>query len=169
MFSACVENFEFFYIEEQYGIREPIDGILGMSRNKPFYLAPEKGNTTGPLYVEALANAGVIPMNRFSFYFTEPGELSWVDLGNPQSVNIKEGATVESIQLIPEDYFWGTFCQGVAFGDTSDMNSYAWAALDTHATWENNSFYSIIDTGSTAMIISAAYFESFVANLMARV
>ena len=41
LFSACVRDFEFFYIDEQRGMREPIDGILGMSRNKPFYLAPE--------------------------------------------------------------------------------------------------------------------------------
>ncbi len=70
---------------------------------------------------------------------------------------------------MPEDYFWGAFCQGVAFGDTSEANSYAWATLDSHTTSTPEGFYSIIDTGSTAMIISAAYFESFITNLFARV
>lgn len=51
LFSACVENFEFFYITNQEGIKEPIDGILGMARDKPFHLSPEKGNTSGPLYI----------------------------------------------------------------------------------------------------------------------
>jgi len=83
LFSACVENFEFFYIEDQKGISEPIDGILGMSRDKPFHIAPDSDKENGPLYVENLAKAGVIPENKFSFYFTEPGELSWVDLGEP--------------------------------------------------------------------------------------
>lgn len=84
LFSACVSNFEFFLIESQKGIAEPIDGILGMSRNKPFYLQPDEGNITGPLYVEALKNADVITENKFSFYFTQPGKLSWVDLGGPR-------------------------------------------------------------------------------------
>ena len=38
LFTACVENFEFFLIEAQTGIAEPIDGIMGMSRNKPFHI-----------------------------------------------------------------------------------------------------------------------------------
>jgi len=41
LFTACVPEFEFFYIEDQTGIREPIDGIMGMARNHPFHLAPE--------------------------------------------------------------------------------------------------------------------------------
>lgn len=44
LFSACLNNFKFFLIEYQEGMYEPIDGILGMARNKPFYLSPEDGN-----------------------------------------------------------------------------------------------------------------------------
>ena len=54
LFSACVENFEFFLIEEQRGIKEPYDGVLGMARNRASHLSPEDGNTSGPLYVEKL-------------------------------------------------------------------------------------------------------------------
>ena len=82
LFTACVPGFEFFYIQEQTGIREPIDGILGMSRNEQFLLTDEV-KEIGPLYVEHLFKAEVIPDNKFSFYFTEPGELSYVDLGEP--------------------------------------------------------------------------------------
>ena len=89
-----------------------------MSRNKPFFLAPGEGNQTGPLYVEALANAEVIAANKFSFYFTEPSSLSWVDLGEPFADNIKPDAKIEDIQFIEEDFFWGAFCEGVAIGDT---------------------------------------------------
>lgn len=33
-FSACT-TIDFFYITKQKGLKEPIDGILGMSRNNP--------------------------------------------------------------------------------------------------------------------------------------
>ena len=94
LFSACVEDFEFFYIEEQIGIREPIDGILGMARNQPLHIAPEEGNNTGPLYVEHLHSQGIVTDNKFSFYFTSPGELSWVDIGEPQYDNIRTDSTL---------------------------------------------------------------------------
>ena len=126
LFSACVENFEFFLIESQTGISEPIDGILGMARNKPFHIQPESGNTSGPLYVEHLHKAGVIGEDKFSFYFTEPGTLSWVDLGEPDFANIREDAYLEPIQMIEEDFFWGDYCQGVGIGDTNAANTYSW-------------------------------------------
>ena len=97
LFSACVTNFEFFLIESQTGIREPIDGIMGLSRNKPFHISPEQGNTTGPLYIEKMTEAGLISENKFSFYFKEPGQLSWVDLGTPVESNIRGDAIPETI------------------------------------------------------------------------
>ena len=108
LFSACVEQFEFFLIESQKGIEEPIDGILGMSRNNPMYLQPNEGNISGPLYVEALADANIIPSNRFSFYFTQPGQLSWVDLGDPRLDYVKADSTLTSVEML-EDYFWANF------------------------------------------------------------
>ena len=68
-----------------------------MSRNKPFHINAEAGNTTGPLYVEHLHKEGIIPADKFSFYFSEPGQLSWVDLGEPKEDNIREDATVEEL------------------------------------------------------------------------
>ena len=57
---SCLNSFEFFLIDSQVGIAEPIDGILGLSRNNAFHVAPEGGNTSGPLLVEHLAAENVI-------------------------------------------------------------------------------------------------------------
>lgn len=67
--NSCIEDFEFFMIEGQRGIAEPIDGILGLSRNNPFHLALDQGNTSGPLFIENLYDQGSINANKFSFYF----------------------------------------------------------------------------------------------------
>ena len=100
LFSACVENFEFFLIEEQRGLKEPYDGVLGMSRNKVSHLSPDEGNVSGPLYVEHLFSAGVIPENKFSLYFTQPGSESWADLGEPDLTNIRSDANLVEIQML---------------------------------------------------------------------
>jgi len=55
--------------EQQSGIREPIDGILGLSRNNAFHIAPDRGNMTGPLFIERLAKEGFVTEDKFSFYF----------------------------------------------------------------------------------------------------
>ena len=41
-----------------------------MARNRASHLSPELGNISGPLYVENLFTAGVIPENKFSLFFT---------------------------------------------------------------------------------------------------
>ena len=64
-----MDDFEFFLIDSQSGINEPIDGILGLSRNYPFHVKQDGINTTGPLYVEKLFDAGKIGADKFSFYF----------------------------------------------------------------------------------------------------
>ena len=71
---ACIDDFEFFLIDSQVGISEPIDGILGLSRNAPFYVNAEAGNISGPLLVEHLAAENIIGADKFSFYFQQPGE-----------------------------------------------------------------------------------------------
>ena len=47
--------------------------------------------------MEHLADAEVISENKFSFYFTSPGSLSWVDFGAPVEGNIKKDATVKDV------------------------------------------------------------------------
>jgi len=49
----------------------------------------------------------------------------------------------------------------VAIGEIS--NAYAYTATDEYPTFlENNSVYSIIDTGSTALMITALYYEDLI-------
>lgn len=79
--ASCVLDFKFFLIERQEGIQEPIDGILGLSRNRPILLN-EKTNV-GPLYILALSAQETIAQNTFSFYFQQPGLESFIDIGPP--------------------------------------------------------------------------------------
>ena len=39
LFNSCVDDFPVFIIEVNDGLKEPVDGILGMARNKPFHVA----------------------------------------------------------------------------------------------------------------------------------
>ena len=163
---SCLDDFEFFLIESQTGIAEPIDGILGLARNNAFHIAPDNGNTSGPLYVEALFDGGIINANKFSFYFQHPEEDSWMDLGEPDLSHVAEGFELKETQLIDPDFFWAFYNTGVAFGDIK--NAYAYTNTKDYPVFiEGTSIYSIIDTGSTALMISALYYESLIKNLFA--
>jgi hypothetical protein len=106
---------------------------LGLSRNNPFYLNEANGNTSGPLLIEALANANAINANMFSFYF-EPAypstNDSWIDLGEPNLSNVRVGAELKATQLIDPDFFWGFHLKGVAIGDIG--NAFAFEETDKY-------------------------------------
>ena len=53
LFSACINDFRFFLVEEQKGLFEPVDGILGMSRDLDHFLGIDLGDK-GPLLVDGL-------------------------------------------------------------------------------------------------------------------
>ena len=114
--SACLDSFEYFLISSQIGIAEPIDGILGLSRNNQFFIAPELGNITGPLLIESMADAGVINANKFSFYFQSPDKVSFVDIGEPKTENFRGDSNVVTTQMIEKDFFWSTMNTGIAIG-----------------------------------------------------
>ena len=168
LFSACVSNFKFLLIEQQTGLKEPVDGVLGMARNRPQYLAPELGNPTGSLYFLKLATDGVISEHKFSFYISEPGinSTSFLDLGEPNLDNIRNDTTVKTTQLIKDDYYFAGYCQGVAIGSDSAQTLYAWENQSGQDTIVDNSVYSIIDTGASAIMISALYYESLIEEIM---
>ena len=72
MLTTCVANFEFFAIYNQTGIKEPIDGILGLARDKWFYQSQaidENLRGIGPLFLLALHEKSYINEKTFSFYF----------------------------------------------------------------------------------------------------
>ena len=158
---TCIDDFEFFLIDSQIGIAEPIDGILGMSRNNAFHIIPGSYNDSGPLYIEKLHEAGSIDANKFSFYFQQPGKESWVDLGEPDLTHKKDGTEFVETQLLDPDFFWGQYNTGVAIGEIS--NSFAYEQTPDYPIFvENNSMYAIIDTGSTALMFSSLYYESLI-------
>jgi len=74
--------------------------------------------------VEQLAAEGKIAENKFSFYFQEPAEDSWVDVGTPKLEHIKTGATQVETQLIEEDFFWGFYNTGIAIGNIDNAYNY---------------------------------------------
>ena len=88
-----------------------------------------------------------------------------MDLGTPDvELHKKEGATLLTTQMLENDFFWSDYNAGVAFG-TID-NAYAYETTsDYPGLIEGNTLYSIIDTGSTALVICALYYESFIVEL----
>ena len=82
---TCINNFEFFLIAEQEGFREPVDGVLGLARNMPFFLAKNEGVSRGPSYMMALENAGLISENTFSMEIAPFGSDSTMDFGAPSA------------------------------------------------------------------------------------
>lgn len=71
------------------GLSEPVDGILGMSRD----IVP-KGTKyeVGPLIVKALKEKGFTQYNVFSFYLTNPGLQSFIDFNGYVLNHIKDNA-----------------------------------------------------------------------------
>ena len=68
--------------------------------------------------------------------------------------------------MIKEDFFWGFYGAGIAIGTIE--NSYRYEVVrGTEGTVfnEDGDFYSIIDTGSTALVISVLYFESLIEKM----
>lgn len=128
-----MDSFEYFLVTKQIGLMEPIDGILGLSRNHPFHIAPGEDESAGPLLVEHLADAGTINANKFSFYFQEPGLESWMDLGEPDLSHVKTGSSIVETQMIDPDFFWSFYNTGVAFG--TPENAYAYEHTDGWETF----------------------------------
>lgn len=88
-------------------------------------------------------------------------EQSWVDFGEPELTYKKDGTDFVTTQLIDPDFFWAHYNTGVAIGTTS--NGWAYEASPDYPNFvEGNSIYTIIDTGSTALLISALYYEALI-------
>ena len=82
LLSTCVQDYEYFLISSQKGIVEPIDGILGLSRDDPLILAEEGTQQKyADLYVRAMVRQGLITEPTFSFFFQRKGYVSYMDFG----------------------------------------------------------------------------------------
>lgn len=66
----------------------------------------------------------------YSFYFSEPGGLSWADIGEPDLSNIRSDGELVQIQLLEKDMYFADYCQGVAFGATEPSHIYSWQPND---------------------------------------
>ena len=146
-------NFKIFYLYDQKGIWEPIDGILGMARPRDFFLNPAREteylcdvesnatycyNEDGLpreftkwvdrwLLTDTMFQQKLLNSRKYSFHISPPGGLSWVDLGVPNINNLDNLNEIVEIQFMQNDFFYSEFCQGIAFGDTG--NKYSWGDL----------------------------------------
>ena len=160
---TCIEDFEFFLIFYQQGLLEPVDGVLGLARNKPFFLDKEGKVKRGPSYMMALKNANLISLNAFSFSLSPYGEQSYVDFGVPQEERMKDPRWVQYIDL-KDDFFWSAMCQGFAIGKRK--NSWQWGSIkDQYDTVSKGEVYSIFDSGASAIIFPKDYFKRFLIEL----
>ena len=163
--SACVEDFEFFYITAQEGLNEHVDGILGAARDHSSYLEPQLGNQTGPLFLDAIYNQGLISELTFSLHLNTESERSSLDYGAPDLSGVRRGDFPQPISMIEEDFFWAQYCQGVAIGD-SWRDTYRWGRIEDYPKQiGNGSIYSIFDTGTPFLMISALYYDSLISKI----
>lgn len=66
--------------------------------------------------------------------------------------------------MLENDFFWSTMNSGIAIGIVS--NAFAYEQTDEYPIYqENNSLYSIIDTGSSALMISSLYYEDLMIQI----
>ena len=164
--SACVEDFEFFLVKDQdawQNLGEKVDGILGLSRDHPHFLASEKGNKRGPSYMKAMENAELISENTFSFFMRPFEKDSAVDFGKPKSSRMKDSDDLVTFEL-NKDFFWSAYCKGFAVNTTD--NGWSWGSVkDYEETVTKNSIYSMFDTGSSQIYVPQHYFKNFLKEI----
>lgn len=121
----CASDFEYFLIDTQQGLKEPVDGVMGLARNRKFYFKQESKNpaqSTTPSILTALNLADQIDSHSFSFLMTRDAEGSTIDFGTPKTEErIAAGTELEYIRIL-DDFYWSALCQGFAMG--SIENSY---------------------------------------------
>ena len=70
-----------------------------------------------------------------------------------------KGGSFDNVVNIPinSDFFWSQWLLGVAFGTTSDANSY---------TFEEGYPYTITDTGSSHLFVPETYYEVLIMKII---
>lgn len=170
----CVNDFEFFLIEKQTYLKEPMDGFLGLGRSEPFVTGElaDLGVQRGPSFVRALLNAGLIEKDTFSLYLSREGEGdNQIHFGDPDLTLVKgSNADVKSVVdsdsfgtiQLEDDLFWAAPCQGFGFGKLT--NNFRIPDLRTKFI-KNNEAYSIFDTGSGYIHIPEALYAPYLKQL----
>lgn len=145
--TTCATDFEYFAFHYQTGLFEPVEGILGMCMGYQMILSAEEIEV-GPLFAEALKDAGKVTTNEFSFAMNGmDADGSYVDFGPPKGTRIQGG--LQSLVYMPfyEDFFWSVPWQGIAFGGDG---------------YSAEGAYTIFDTGTSHIFLPPSMFEPFV-------
>ena len=144
-----MRDFEYFAIQEQVGLSEPVDGILGLARGlDTFQLGGNATVNTTTNYVTAMREQGLIDVETFSFYFNNL-ESSYVDFGQYQETST--AGEIKYIQTL-EDYFWSVETLAVGFGKSPEDKPRKFKAP----------VYSIIDTSYPTIAIANEYFDTYI-------
>ena len=164
--SACVEDFEFFLVEDSdnaWNLDAALDGIVGLARNYPHLLTKEKGNRRGPSIMMAMENAKIITDDSFSFFMRPAGKDSYFDFGKPKTSRMRDSDDLAWFD-VQEDFFWSAYCKGFAIGDIT--NGWSWGSVKGEKELlKKNSIYTMFDTASSQIILPQAYFPAFLEEL----
>lgn len=106
----CVDDFDFFLIEQNFIIPPQIDGILGMCAG-----GKVEDHENGPDFVQALFDADVISENTFSFFIADEAEDSYVDFGPARDTGMSDPEDVMYLNL-SDHFFWLGKVVAVSFG-----------------------------------------------------
>ena len=62
-----------------------------------------------------------------------------------------------------DDFFWAAFNQGIGIGSTDVEDTFSYSILWDHPEWVvDDAMYTVIDTGSSALIVSHYFFEDLI-------
>ena len=138
---------------------------MGLARNRWFYQSKsikKDARGVGPLYFDALTTKGHIEEQKFSFYFSGQRGVAYIDFGTPQVDAMSSADDIRWINVL-DDFFWSAYNQGIGVGSTDPEDTYAYSPIKKHPDFVlNNAMYTIIDTGSSALIVSNYYFEDLI-------
>ena len=111
--TTCASNFQMFIIDYQEGIDSNIDGILGLSSGG------SSSVTTGPLYINALKEQGLISNRVFAFFFSnfldEDAAPSYVDIGYFDPSSMSSVNDLVWLEVLPNDFWWTNYIEGIMF------------------------------------------------------
>jgi len=159
--SQCVTDFKYFAVSNQKGLREPIDGWLGLARNTAsLYNFADVNVTTTTSYVDAMKEANLIEVARFSFYFNNK-QSSYVDFGTHQTTSIQDEANIKYIKT-HNDFFWSLDCMAVGTLKSGDQ------IKDMNRKKLKSPVYTIIDSSSPTLTIASQYFDTFIEEIFSQ-
>jgi len=132
-------------IEQQTGLPQTIDGILGMCLGMPIAGIDYQ---PGPLYVDGLKNSSIIDERTFSFFMADNPTQSFIDFGEPRDAAMRNPDDLIYVPL-EQHFFWLGIWTGVRYGEDPDN---AWGYSDVPA---------IYDTGTSLLYVASSQNDGF--------